>query len=262
MPAGGGAHDQRDLRDDAGGVHVAVEDLAVEAERDDALLDPRAAALVDADDRAAGLHREVEDLDDLLAVDLAEAAAEDGHVLAEHADRPAVDGAVAGDHAVAVRAGCFSMPEVGRAVPGELVESRRTSPRRAAPRSARGRSSCPWRAASRRPGPSRRARPRRSAAAGRPACRRWCGCRGAASTSGSAPTSASCFLLRLSGSGRTPRAGTASSLDRPRRGHGKDRPGGRSVPRRFRSGDLALLSALTCRCRGVSVRRTLLCCQR
>ena len=50
MPAGGRAHDQGDLRDDAGGVHVALEDLAVEAEGDHALLDPRAAALVDADD--------------------------------------------------------------------------------------------------------------------------------------------------------------------------------------------------------------------
>ena len=85
VPAGGRAHDQRDLRDDAGGAHGAVEDLAVQAERDDALLDARAAALVDADDRAAGLHREVEHLDDLLAVDLAERAAEDGDVLAEHA---------------------------------------------------------------------------------------------------------------------------------------------------------------------------------
>ena len=104
-----------------GGVHVALEDLAVEAEGDDALLDARAAALVDADDRAAVLHREVEDLDDLLAVDLAEAAAEDGDVLAEDRDRPAVDGAVAGDHAVAERA-LVLHAEVGRAVPGELVE--------------------------------------------------------------------------------------------------------------------------------------------
>ena len=104
VPARRRAHDQRDLRDDAGGADGAVEDLAVQAERDDALLDARAAALVDADDRAAGLHREVEDLDDLLAVHLAERAAEHGDVLAEHADRPAVDGAVAGDHAVAERA--------------------------------------------------------------------------------------------------------------------------------------------------------------
>ena len=82
-------------------MHVALEDLAVEAEGDHALLDARAAALVDADDRAAVRHREVEDLDDLLAVHLAEAAAEDGDVLGEDRDRPAVDRAVAGDDAVA-----------------------------------------------------------------------------------------------------------------------------------------------------------------
>ena len=121
VAAGGRAHDQRDLRDDAGRVHRAVEDLAVEAEADDALLDARAAALVDADDRAAGLHREVEHLDDLLAVHLAERAAEHRDVLAEHADRTAVDRAVAGDDAVAERA-VLLHAEVGRAVPGELVQ--------------------------------------------------------------------------------------------------------------------------------------------
>ena len=121
VAAGGRAHDQRDLRDHAGGVHVALEDLAVEAEGDHALLDPRAAALVDADDRAAVLHGEVEDLDDLLAVDLAEAAAEDRDVLGEDRDRAAVDRAVPGDDAVAEGAlGVHA--EVAGPVPGELVE--------------------------------------------------------------------------------------------------------------------------------------------
>ena len=60
------ADDQADLRDHAGGVGVAAEDLAVQAERGDALLDAGAAGVVDADDRAAGLQREVHDLDDLL----------------------------------------------------------------------------------------------------------------------------------------------------------------------------------------------------
>src|SRR5664280_1337441 len=75
----GGArpHDQRELRDDAGGHHVAVEDLAVQAEGDHAFLDPSAAGVVDADHRAAGPERQVHDLDDLLAEDLAERAAED-----------------------------------------------------------------------------------------------------------------------------------------------------------------------------------------
>ena len=115
------AHDQRDLRYHAGRHHVAVEDLGEQAERDHALLDPRAAAVVDPDDRAAGLQRVVHDLDDLLAVDLAERAAEHREVLAEHADRPAVDGPVAGDDAVPVRP-VGRHVEVVRAVPGELVE--------------------------------------------------------------------------------------------------------------------------------------------
>ena len=115
------AHDQRDLRDHAGAAHVAHEDLAVEAERDHALLDPRAAAVVDPDHRAADLGGDVHHLDDLLAVHLAERAAEHRGVLAEHRDRPAVDGAGAGDHAVAERAPLLHA-EVGGAVPGQGVE--------------------------------------------------------------------------------------------------------------------------------------------
>ena len=111
----------RDLRDHAGGVHVAAEDLAVQAERDHALLDAGAGALVDADDRAAGLHGEVHDLGDLLAVDLAQRAAEDREVLGEHAHLAAVDGAVAGDHAVAVRPVLLQAERRGP-VPGQLVE--------------------------------------------------------------------------------------------------------------------------------------------
>ena len=84
-PARGRPHDQADLRDHAGGAGVAEEDLREQPERDHALLDAGAAAVVDADDRAAGLHRVVHDLDDLLAVDLAEGPAEHGEVLAEHA---------------------------------------------------------------------------------------------------------------------------------------------------------------------------------
>ena len=115
------AHDQRDLRHDAGGHHVAVEDLGEQAERDHALLDAGAAAVVDPDDRAAGLQRVIHDLDDLLAVDLAERAAEHGEVLAEHADRASVHGPVPGDHAVAVRPVGLDA-EVVRPVPGQLVE--------------------------------------------------------------------------------------------------------------------------------------------
>ncbi len=80
------AHDQADLRDDARALDVAHEDVAVGAERDDALLDPRAARVVDADHGAADLGRQVHDLAHLLGHDLAERAAEDGEVLGEDAD--------------------------------------------------------------------------------------------------------------------------------------------------------------------------------
>ena len=119
--AGARAEDEADLRDDAGGVDVAAEDLRVQREGDDALLDPGAAGVVDADHRAADPRGEVHDLDDLLAEDLAEAAAEDGEVLGEDAHLAAVDGAVAGDDAVAVGA-AVGHGEVLAAVPGQLVE--------------------------------------------------------------------------------------------------------------------------------------------
>lgn len=121
MTTRGRAHDQRDLRDHAGGLDIAVENLAVEAEGDDALLDTRAGAFVDTDERAAGLQRQIHHLDDLLAVDLAEAAAEHGDVLAEDADVAAVDGAVAGDDTVAERT-VVLQAEVHAAVAGQRVE--------------------------------------------------------------------------------------------------------------------------------------------
>ncbi len=121
VATGGGTHDQRDLRDDAGSQDVVAEDLAVQAERDHALLDAGARAVVDPDQRPAGLEGQLLHLDDLLAVDLAEAAAEHRGVLAEDADVAAVDGAVAGDDTVAERA-VRLQPEVGAAVAGQCVE--------------------------------------------------------------------------------------------------------------------------------------------
>ena len=121
VPARRGTHDQRDLRDHPGGQDVVAEDPAVEAERDHTLLDAGAGAVVDADQRAAGLDGQFLDLDDLLAVDLAEAAAEHRGVLAEDAHLATVDGAVAGHHAVADRTVLLQV-EVGGAVPRQGVE--------------------------------------------------------------------------------------------------------------------------------------------
>ena len=114
------AHDRRDLRDHAGREHVAREDVAVAAERHDAFLDARAGAVVEADERRAGLGREVHHLADLLGEGAGERAAEDGEVLREQEDQPAVDLAVAGHDAVARDLLLFH-PEVGAAVDDEAI---------------------------------------------------------------------------------------------------------------------------------------------
>ncbi len=101
--AGGGAHDERNLRDDAGSVDVVAEDVREHGQRGDAFLDAGAAAVEDAHHRAAVAQREFLDLDDLLAVDLAQRAAVDGEVLAVDRHRAAVHRAVAGDEPVAER---------------------------------------------------------------------------------------------------------------------------------------------------------------
>ena len=99
--AGAGTHDHGDLRHHAGGHHVALEHLGIAAQRGHALLDAGAARVVEADHRRAHLHGLVHDLADLLGMGLGQRAAEDGEVLAEDEHHPTVDGAVAGDHAVA-----------------------------------------------------------------------------------------------------------------------------------------------------------------
>ena len=83
------------------GEHVAQEHLAIAAERRHAFLDARAARVEQADDRRAVLQRHVLDLDHLVGVRFRQRAAEHGEVLGEDIDHAAVDGAPAGDHAVA-----------------------------------------------------------------------------------------------------------------------------------------------------------------
>ena len=144
--AGAGAEDRGDLRHDARGERVAQEDVGVAAERDDAFLDARAAGVVEADDRRAVPHREVHDLADLLGVRLGERAAEDGEVLREDVDEPAVDPAVAGDDAVAVVTA--RSRDRNRATGGRRTgRARRSCLRRAGGRAARARRACPSRAA-------------------------------------------------------------------------------------------------------------------
>ena len=115
------AEDERELRHDAGRLHVSPEDLRVAGERDDSLLDPRTAGVVDPDHRAAVLDRHVHHLADLLGEDLGKRAAEDGEVLGEDEHLAPEDLAVAGDDRVAVRPVRHRV-EVGVAVPDVPVE--------------------------------------------------------------------------------------------------------------------------------------------
>ena len=119
--AGAGPQHDGDLRDHPAGADVAEEDVGVAGQRDHALLDAGPAGVVEPDDRAAHAHGQIHHLDDLLGEDLAEAAAEHGEVLAEHADPAAVDRAVAGDDAVAPGAVVLEAEPVG-AVTGEHVQ--------------------------------------------------------------------------------------------------------------------------------------------
>ncbi len=115
------AHHQRDLRHDPGGVDVALEDLRVAGEGDDALLDPRAPRVVDPDDRTAVGEGEIHDLADLARERLAERSTEDAEVLREGEHATAVDEPVAGHDAVPVGPP-VEHPEVRVDVADEAVE--------------------------------------------------------------------------------------------------------------------------------------------
>ena len=101
-PAGARAHHNRNLRHYAGGEDVAREDFAVALKRDDALLDARATAVVDAYQRGAVLHREVHHLADLFASDFRKRSAEDSEVLREDVHETSIDLTEADDDRVAV----------------------------------------------------------------------------------------------------------------------------------------------------------------
>src|SRR5207249_2656453 len=118
---GAGTHYERDLRDHAGALNVAPEDLGIARERHDAFLDARAAGVVDADDGAAELERQVHHLADLLGEDLAQRTAEHREVLGEDEDLAAEDRPVAGDNRVPVRPP-LEHAEVRLAVPHVAIE--------------------------------------------------------------------------------------------------------------------------------------------
>ena len=99
--SGAGAHDRRDLGHHPGGQGVPEEDVGIPGQGDHPFLDPRAAGIVQAENRRADLHRHVHQLADLLGEGFGKGAAEHGEIVGEHEHRPAVDPPVAGHHAIA-----------------------------------------------------------------------------------------------------------------------------------------------------------------
>ena len=122
--AGAGSRDQAQLRDDAAGLDVAPKDFGITAERNDALLNARAAGIVDPDHRRTGAHRQIHYFADLLRERFTERSAEHGEILREDEDLPAVDRRPARDDAVAEKF-FFVEPERARAVRDELIEFRK-----------------------------------------------------------------------------------------------------------------------------------------
>jgi hypothetical protein len=119
--AGTRPHDGADLRDDAARERVPQEDVGVARERLDALLDARAAGVVEPDDRRARLHGEIHHLADLRGVRRAERSSEHREILREHEDAAALHGAVARHDAVAEDL-LILHPEVRAAMRDEPVE--------------------------------------------------------------------------------------------------------------------------------------------
>ena len=115
------AEDHADLRDHAARQRVAQEDVRVAAQADHALLDARAAGVVQPHDRGPVLHGHVLELHDLLGVRLGERPAEHREVLAEHVDEAPVDRPVPGDHAVPQHL-LVRQPEIRRAMRDEAIQ--------------------------------------------------------------------------------------------------------------------------------------------
>ena len=109
--------DQRDLRDDSGSMHIALENFGVQTEGNHTFLDACATGVVDANHRAASLEREVHDLDDLLAKDFTQRSTKDSEVLGKDGDWATVNGSVSGHDTVAVGAVVF-LTKVDGAVAG------------------------------------------------------------------------------------------------------------------------------------------------
>ena len=119
--AGARPHDRADLRNHSARQRVAQKNIRVARERPHALLNARAARIIQADDGRAIAHRQVHDLADFQGVGFRERAAEHSEILSEDIHQPPVHAPEAGDEPVARRT-LLLHPEVIRAVRDKFVE--------------------------------------------------------------------------------------------------------------------------------------------
>ena len=95
------AHDDGNLRDDTRCTNVAEENFSIGAQRCYTFLNPSATRVVHANNGTPSLERHVKDLANLETVHFPQRAPVDGEILSKGKHLAAVDGSVAGDHAIA-----------------------------------------------------------------------------------------------------------------------------------------------------------------
>ena len=113
-----GSANQRDLRNRSRKHDIVVKDAAISGQAVDALLNARAARVVDKDERTPGFEREAHHIGNLVAMRLAGSSACDGKILASQMHQAPVDVCASGHHSVG-RHFLFGHPEIGCAMSGE-----------------------------------------------------------------------------------------------------------------------------------------------
>ncbi len=98
------SHDGGDLGNDAGSQGVAQENIGVSRQRRHAFLDARASGVVQADQRGANFHAQVHQLADFGGIGFTQRAPNHGEVLRKGVGQSAVDGSIAGHHAITGKA--------------------------------------------------------------------------------------------------------------------------------------------------------------
>src|SRR2546422_562807 len=99
--AGAGTHYAADLWYNTACQSIAKKDICIPTKAYDALLNARAAGVIQADDWRADLHCEIHDFANLFRVRFGEGTAKDREVLGEDKNFPAIDQTVAGHDSIA-----------------------------------------------------------------------------------------------------------------------------------------------------------------